>query len=142
VILTGLYQRLAADAAVGPLVGAQQRADAWQARIYFSLAAKQAAPPFLVLHVVSALSATTLDGGSDLQEGRIQVDCYAGSQLEARKLSRAVRNCLENYGGPLPEGTLAQFITVNLDMDDPFETGGQGYIFRSVLDFQLFFKEA
>jgi len=133
-ILSGLYNLLLADPGVSAIIAAKG--------VYFTLAAEQAARPFVVIHIVSAPPAeTSLDGVSELISGRFQFDCYADDQLSARKLSRAVRDLLKNYSGGLSDGTAIQFTAVNLDMDDPYEVGGQGFVFRSLLDLSAFYTE-
>lgn len=111
--------------------------------VFFSLARKQAGRPFVVMHVINAPPAeTSLDGSSQLIEGEFQFDSYADDQLTARKVSRAVRDVLKDYHGPLSDGTLMQFTQILLDADDPYEVGGVGYVFRSVLRMKGFYTEA
>jgi hypothetical protein len=136
-VLGGLFAQLEATPSVTSLLSNS-------AAIYFSLAQKGAVAPFLVLHLVDGPPAgSTLDGVSNMIEGIFQFDSYANDQLTARKLSQAVRDALKNFlGDPLEDGTVIQFVDVLTDMDDPYEVGGEGYIFRSVLRLQAFYNES
>lgn len=141
-ILQGLYEALLAAPAVTALLAPAQPNTAFTG-VYFSKAAKGAPTPYVVLHVVDGLPAeASLDGVSELIDGEIQFDSYADDLPPARKLSHAVRDLLKNFGGILPDGTTIQFVDVTMDMDDPFEIGGQGYVDRSVLRLKAFYTEA
>jgi hypothetical protein len=138
--MNGLYEFLARTSAVASLLGS----DASQApAIYFTLAAKTPPRPFLVIHLVSAVpAATVLDFSTpSLMDGRIQFDSYADDPLTARQISQAVRLALQDYNGGLPDGTVWSAKGVNVDLDDPYEEGGIGYIFRAVLDLSAFYTE-
>jgi Protein of unknown function (DUF3168) len=114
-----------------------------QYSVYFSLAEKQAPRPFVVMHLIEGLPAgETLDGVSELTDGEFQFDCYADDQVAARALSQAVRDALKNFAGALNDGTTIQFYSVALDADDPYELGGGGYVYRSVLRLRAFYTEA
>src|SRR5579871_3237643 len=110
--------------------------------IFISLALKQALRPFLVLHLVSAPPAeASLDGIAALVDGEIQIDAYGDDPVSARQLSRAVKSAFANFGGALPDGTIIQFVNVTMDADEPYEQGGGGYIYRSLLRLQAFYTE-
>ena len=110
--------------------------------VYFSLAAKGQQGSYLVLHGLDLPPAAhSMDGPSSLSDGEFQFDSYGKDQPTARKLSQAVRDALKNYSGVLVDGTSIQFYRVSLDIDDPYEIGGQGYIYRSVLRLESFFTE-
>jgi hypothetical protein len=55
--------------------------------------------PGIVLTMVSDFEPLTLEGRSGLQQGRVQVDCYAIGYLAAHDLSVAVRAVLHGYKG-------------------------------------------
>jgi hypothetical protein len=142
-LASGLYQQLGATAAVTALLGKLNQEQGGGNSIYFTLAPKQAPAPFLVIHRINTPPAgQTLDGVSDLIDGEIQFDSYAGDAITAQKLSRAVRDALKNFGGPLPDGTTIQFVEVTADMDAGYEQGGTGYLFRSILRLAAFYTEA
>ena len=114
--------------------------------VYFSLAAKgqqgSYLPSYLVIHAAGVPPAEhSMAGPSSLSDGEFQFDSYGKDQPTARKLSQAVRDALKNYSGVLVDGTSIQFYRVSLDIDDPYEIGGQGYIYRSVLRLESFFTE-
>jgi len=139
-ILTGIYKQLLLSTAVT----AQLAAPPAQS-IFKNVAVKQAARPYLVLNRVAAPPAeSTLDGISALIDGEIQFDAYADSQDAANALAHAVRDYLMNTfnAGALPDGTTIQFVDVPMDHDEPYEQGGAGYIFRSLLRLKAFYTEA
>jgi hypothetical protein len=138
-VFNGLYALLAATPSITSLLNSANPPS-----IYLSLAQKGTPAPFLVIHLVDGPPAgATLDGVSSMIEGVFQFDSYANDQLTARKLSQAVRDELKNFqGNPLSDGTVIQFVDVLTDMDDPYEIGGQGYVFRSVLRLQAFYNES
>ena len=138
----GLYAQLLATPAVTAILAAPQP-DTPYTGIYFSVAAKGAPAPYVVMHVSEAPPAeASLDGQSELIDGEIQFDSYAADGVTARKLSRAIRDALKNFSGALPDGTTIQFVAVTMDLDDPFEIGGQGYVERSVLRLKALYTEA
>jgi hypothetical protein len=106
--------------------------------------------PAVVIHNVVGLPTTTLDATTDLNERRMQFDCYGSNYTDARALSAAVKNALVDLAigtysnGDSPETTmLIQTSIVNNDFDMPFEQGGtgQGFIYRAVLDITFWFNE-
>lgn len=112
--------------------------------IHIGFAIKGTNAPFLVLNLVAAPPAeSSLDGISILQEGEIQFDCYASTPQAARKLSRATRDylMLTFTSGLLPDGTQIEFVDVTLDQDEPYELGGDDYIYRSLLRLKAFWTE-
>lgn len=111
--------------------------------IYFGAAKKSAAPSYLVIHGLDLPPAEhSMDGPSSLSDGEFQFDSYANDQPAARKLSQAVRDALKNYSGSLSDNTTIQFYKISLDVDDPYEIGGGGYVFRSLLRLKSFFTES
>jgi hypothetical protein len=139
---SGLYVMLTTAPSLVALLVANQNVPPATERVFFSLAKKQAARPYIVLHILNAPPAeTSLDGSSQLIGGEFQFDSYADDQLTARKVSRAVRDVLKDYSGPLSDGTIIQFTQIVMDFDDPYEEGGVGYMFRSVLRMKGFYTE-
>lgn len=134
----GLYVLLTqATAAVQALLAAPATDS-----LYFSLAAKQAPRPYVVLHIVDAPpAAATLDGSSALIDGEFQFDSCADDQPTARQLSQAVRDALKELSGTLSDGTTIQFYEVSQDFDAGYDLGGDGYIYRSVLRLRAFYTE-
>jgi len=141
-ILNGLYELLVTAPSMSGLLAPSPNAGAGTG-VYFAAAAKGALRPFLVITVVSSAPADqTFDGSTGLVAARFQFDSYADDQLTARALSKATRKLLEDFEGPLPEGTLLTMVGVNDDHDGPYETGGQGYLYRAILDMSGFYQEA
>jgi hypothetical protein len=140
-LLPGLYSQLTtAAAAVQKALGSPA-----DRSVFISFAIKNAPRPFLVLNLVDAPPAgATHDGISELIEGEIQFDSYADTPQAARALSRSVRDFLMKTfnAGALPDGTTIQFVDVTMDHDEPFEEGGTGYLYRSLLRLKAFFTEA
>jgi Protein of unknown function (DUF3168) len=148
-IQSGLYAMLVAAPSIQALLPVDSNTGASLAKncIHFVRAPKEPQTPFIVIHMVNLPpAASSLDGVSELIEGEFQFDCYASDDgngaLVARQLAQAVRLLLENYSGTLPDGTTIAFYEVTSDFDDNYETGGQGYLFRSVLRLQAFYSEA
>jgi hypothetical protein len=113
-----------------------------QYSFYFSLAQKEAPRPFVVMHVLDAPPAEhSGDGPSSLIDGEFQFDSYGDDQVAARKLSQAVRDALKQLQTALNDGTTIQFYKVSMDVDDPYELGGGGYVYRSVLRLRAFYTE-
>ena len=139
-IFNGLYAKLINEPTVAALLSTPP-----SAAVHYSLAPKDGAGqrPYVVIHVLNAPPAeATLDGSSDLVEGELQFDCYADDQISARKLSRAVRDVLKNYQDSLPDNTVISSCEVTMDLDDPYEVGGGGYLFRSLFRLRAFYTEA
>lgn len=137
-ISNGLYELLTTTTPLSSLLAAPANNS-----VFFSLAQKQATRPYVVLHVVNAVPAEkTQDGSSALIDGELQFDSYADSQLMARRLSQTIRDLLVDFTGPLPDGTILQFAEVIADFDDPYELGGGGYVFRSVLRLKALYTDS
>lgn len=141
-LLPGLYGLLSQISAVTSLLGKPPANSQDGPPIFFAAAPKQPLTPFLVLHKINTPPAgETLDGVSDLIDGELQVDSYANDQITAQRLARAVRDALKNYGGALPDGTTIQFTSVTAELDDSYEVGGQGYLFRSLVRLKAMYTE-
>lgn len=141
-LLPGIYQLLTSP----PAAAVQQKlATPATGSIFIDLATKQPGRPFLIMTIVSAPPAeASLDGISSLAEAEIQFDSYADTPQASRSLSNAVRDYLAKTfnGGALPEGTTIQFVDVTVDHSEPYELGGVGYIYRTLLRLKAFYTEA
>lgn len=141
-ILNGLFELLTTSASVSSLIGASPNAKPGTA-VYFTMAAKGSPRPYVVISIVNVPPAEkSMDGSTALTDARIQFDSYADDQLSARALSKAIKLLLEDFIGPLPDGTMITFTSVNVDSDGPYQVGGAGYLFRSILDLSCFYTEA
>lgn len=142
-IEAGLKQYLAADPTVSTIVGN---------KIYAVLMKKGVPFPAVVYTVVATVPVFSLDGDNRMESKRFQFDSYAEDYLTSRNLSRAIRSLLvpksdlsgtaQNISYTLPDGTFVGGAIVHEDHDLPFEVGEGGYIFRALLDVQLFFNPA
>lgn len=140
-VTVGIANVLVSTAAVQALL-AKDAAGYGSYAVYFSLAKKGAPLSYLVIHGLDLLPAEhSMDGPSSLSDGEFQFDSYGNDQPTARKLSQAVRDALKNYSGALNDSTTIKFYEVSMDIDDPYELGGTGYVFRSVLRLKSFFTE-
>ena len=113
--------------------------------VFINFATKGSRRPFLILNLVGGPPASgSLDGITALIEGEIQFDSYGDTPQDARKLSRALRDFLLNTfnAGALPDGTTIQFVDVTMDHDEPYEEGGSGYLYRTLLRLKAFYTEA
>lgn len=141
-LLPGLYSELtgsASAAAVQKLL-----AQPATGSVFINVAIKGAPRPYLILNRVGAVPEATLDGVSRLIDGEIQFDSYADTPQAAQQLSTAVKIFFtETFNaGALPDGTTIQFVDVPMDHDEPYEQGGIGYIYRSLLRLKAFYTEA
>ena len=104
----------------------------------------------VVIHNVTGVPTTTLDATTDLNERRVQFDCYASNYTDSRGLAAAVKNALvdlaigsySNGDSPLTY-TFIQTSIINNDFDMPYEQGGAGigFVYRAVLDITFWFNE-
>ncbi|HEY3972320.1 MAG TPA: DUF3168 domain-containing protein [Candidatus Sulfotelmatobacter sp.] len=140
-VKNGLFMLLSTTPSVASLIAPAPNS-APGTGIYFSLAVKQAARPYVVLHLITSSPAEkSLDGSSSLTRGRFQFDSYADDATTARQLSQAIRAFLQDFSGALPDETVVTFTHVHSDQDDAFEQGGIGYLYRSMLDIEGFYTE-
>lgn len=131
-IESGLYQLLLQDSTVNAIV---------KGSIHFNRMLKEASLPAIVLQGIAGGPIVTLDSTLSLNERRFQFDSYASDYLSTRKLSKRIRQLLQDFSGPLYDGTIVQGVVVNLDIDMPWELGGTGYVYRALLDFSIFYQE-
>lgn len=123
----GLYMLLAQDAGVSAIAGSG---------IYFILQPKGTSVPSVVLSCVSTGDLYSMAGNTGLRDGLWQIDCYASDYYSSNALMLAVRDLLENYTGNLPDADATEIISsiVEKSWDMPYEPGGKGFIFRSLLE--------
>lgn len=105
--------------------------------------------PYIVIHLPDTLPAEeTLEGVTVQRDGEIQFDTYAndvnGAQT-ARQLAEAIRQVVlpdgSYFSGTLSDGTVISFYSVVAGLDDNYEVGGIGFLFRSVLKVKAFYTE-
>lgn len=84
--------RLSGSAALVAIVGA---------KIYAGRAPQNTASPFVIWQRVSGFQDQVLDGLTDLVTGRFQVDCYAATYDDAKRMARAVAAAVQQNDGDL-----------------------------------------
>ena len=90
----GLLQLVATDTGISTLVSG---------KVYWILAPKGAAVPYVVLGRVTTKNSYDMVGDTGLREGLFQADCYATDYYDSRAISKAVWNLLKSYRGSLPD---------------------------------------
>ena len=121
-----LIARLLADSGVAAVVGT---------RVFPGARPQASALPAIVLNRISGGPEYADDGEVGLEQGRIQIDCWAATYSEAKLLARAVTACLSAFEGTVG-GTTFQFIALDIERD--LREGGSNadaYPFRTALDF-------
>ena len=117
---TKLYALLSADAGVTEIAST---------RIYPLVAPQEAALPHVVYTRVSSGREYSLSGYSNLENPRMQIDCYGTTYAEAKALSEAVISALR---GAMTFGTAS---------DDPQEIFEEDETFRVSIDFSIWNQE-
>ncbi len=127
-IESGLYARLAGDAAVAALVAT---------RIYPAVVPQGATLPAITYQRVAGTSELAHSGPSGLGRARFQVDCWAEAYAAAIDLGEAVRACLHGYRGAF-DGAVVGGV-VMLDGADGYDpaTG----VYRRRMDFAIWHSE-
>lgn len=82
-----VYQTLAASSAVTTIVGQRIHGSGYSTQ--------DTSQPYIVWQVISTAPENTLSCTPDSDDIRVQVDCYARSESQARALATAVRDALE-----------------------------------------------
>lgn len=85
------------DALFALLIGAAPVTALTGNRIFWGAAQQGAAPPVLVLNIISGADTPHLTGTDGLWRYRVQIDCYGRDRPAARQLSRAVVGLLNGY---------------------------------------------
>jgi hypothetical protein len=143
----GLLQYLGAQAAVTDIVPDDVSGNP---QIYWVLAPKGASLPYVILNRVATSDIFTFQGYNGVREGLFQVDCYTDSKsgvasgyYTARQLATAVRNALAAFKGTLPDAqsTVVLSSLTKKDWDMPYEEGATSFVFRVMLEFQIWFVE-
>ena len=76
-----------------------------------NLAAQDATPPYIVYHRVVSVTHNNLQGPSDLQNTRVQIDAYAKTYAGVQQIAASVRLAMQGAG----------FINVQLSEQDFYE---------------------
>jgi hypothetical protein len=121
-----IIARLLADAGVAAIV---------TTRVFSGSRPQNAALPAAVLNRISGGPLYADDGEVGLEQGRIQVDCWAETYSGAKLLARAVTACLSAFDGTVGVTT---FEFIELENERDLREGGSdaaAYPFRTALDF-------
>lgn len=131
----GLLQKIATDSGVSTLTGG---------KVYWILAPKGAAVPYVVLSRVTTKDSYDMVGDTGLREGLFQADCYATDFYGSRAISKAVRDLLKSFRGNLPDtdSIKVQATFIDKDWDMPYQEGAKGFVFRAMLHFRVHFEQA
>ena len=126
----GLFELLTQNEGVHALVGTA---------VYWILAPKGTALPYVVVTRVDTDDAYNFAGATGARDAIFQVDCFASDYYSSRALSLAVRQLLESYTGNLPDTNATPVIGVmtEKDWDMPFEEGAKGFVYRAMLEFRI-----
>jgi hypothetical protein len=113
-------------------------------RVYFVLQPKGTSIPSIVLSLVTTNDLYESSGCTGLREGVWQIDCYGADYYTAKSVSKAVRLLLDNYMGnmggsvsPYVAGTAVTSCMISKDWDMPYEEGGKGFVYRSLLEIRM-----
>lgn len=102
---------------------------------------QQSSPlPDITVTTVSGQPVYTSDGESGLSNGRVQIDCWGATYISAKTVAEAVKQALSAFVGS--SGAI-EFQSVLLESESDLSEGGSNsaeYIFRTTLDFNLWYK--
>jgi hypothetical protein len=134
----GLTQLIQKNAKVSSLINTTNGAGA-----YWILMPKGAAIPCVVLSRVATSDSYAFSGPIGARNALFQVDCYASSYYASKALSMAVRKALASFTGNLPDAdaTNVPAVFTTKDWDLPYEEGAKGFVYRSMLEFRVWYYE-
>jgi hypothetical protein len=121
-----IIARLLADSGVAAIAST---------RVFPGARPQASALPAIVLNRVSGGPLYADDGEVGLEQGRIQIDCWADTYSGAKLLARAVTACLSAFDGTVDTKT---FEFIELENERDLREGGgdaAAYPFRTSLDF-------
>jgi Protein of unknown function (DUF3168) len=120
-----IIARLIADAGVSAIT----------TRVHPGSVPQGAALPAIVFNLIDGAPTYTDDGETGLASSRVQIDCWAASYPQAKRLARAVKASLSAFVGT-SGGIAFQYILLDTERDLR-EAGinADDYPFRTSLDF-------
>jgi len=136
---------MAVEQGIYELVNADTSIDALSNGVYWILAPKGVAVPYIVLSRVATTDVYTMNGATGMRSALFQVDCYATDYYTSRSIALAVRQLLESYRGNLPDvnSTAVAAVLTEKDWDMPYEEGsGKGFVYRALLQFRVWYYDA
>lgn len=134
----GLFQLVTQDAGVQSAVGADANGTT---KAWWVLAPQGVVLPFLIFSRVATTDPYAMSGTIGLSEGLFQIVCYSATYYGSRSVAATVRDCLKNYTGTLPDGTVVKSVLIEKDWDDKYEEGGKGFTYGAYLQFRMWFAE-
>jgi len=90
-----------------------------------NLAAQDTAPPYIVYQRVVSVTHNTLQGTTDLQNTRVQIDVYAKTYASAQQVAAAVRSAMST----------ASFTNLQISEQDFYEA--EARLHRVSLDYSI-----
>lgn len=109
-------------------------------RTYWNMRPQGAALPALVLTIVSRTPNYVFEGGSDLADARVQVDCYGITYAQTKTLARAVRTPLDGLRFSQSGQNYQAFFLTERDLSEAGTTEAER-VHRISLDFQIWHQE-
>ena len=91
-LFNALYALLTNDDTVASLLGKPDG-------VYANLIPRGGTQDCVVVHEIIGTDLVTLDSTLDLQEKRVQFDCYSGDYIKSKTLAKAVKDLLKDYSG-------------------------------------------
>ena len=137
-IENGLYQQIVTNSAIKTAVGVDANGTT---SAYWILAPQGAKIPFLILSRVATTDNYGYGGTVGVRNSLFQVVCYASTYLASRQIASVVRQALQNFTGPLPDGTVVQSLFIEKDFDMSYEEGGKGFVYGAYIQFRVFSEE-
>ena len=128
-----------ADTGVSAIIGIKASRSDSKSGVFWVQMEKQSVLPAVVLSQIAGAGIPTMDGPSSLRKARIQFSCYGMKYSDAKKLARAVRNLLDGFAGPLPNGVEVGNTMLLLEADT-FEDAP--FSFNCPMDFEFWYTES
>lgn len=134
-IETALRSLLIADPDVAALVGA---------RVYLTVLPPAPAYPAITYQVVTGESHYAMEGPADLASPRVQIDCYAETDIGVLQVKGAVMKALSGFSGAVgspPVKIQGAFKAMEVDGYEAGLTKAGPRVWRKTLDFNIWFEE-
>jgi len=105
----GLYSYLTSQSTITDIVGD---------RVYPTKLPQTPELPCVVFTTLGSYPIARQDGKAVLDRTQFQIDCYANTSLDAKLLSKAIRDVLERYVGPMGTHTVRDTQLLETGVDD------------------------
>lgn len=111
--------------------------------VFYNKAPQKAALPYVILSRISAQRILSFAGYSGLTAPRVQVDCYATTYTQVRKMADVIRLAINGFRGTvLGKEIQGVFLEDDRDSYEPPEHGDEVGVHRVSNDYFVWFKEA